>query len=135
MKKTIRIVAFAMVALMLMLALVSCGAKPKSDPDKAVQALKDNGIVLALNDKYAQPLTYKALGVNGVTSVVSGAGTTTDGEVATVYVVYFESSSAANDAFDSVKDYANTQSIEGLVVGKSGSMIYFGNEAGIKAAS
>ena len=135
MKKTIKFVAFAMVALMLMLTLVSCSAKPNSDPEKALQALKDNGISMATNDTTIQPAGYKLMGVNAVKSVVSGAGTTKDGDAAVIYILYFESDSAANDAYDKVKKDAESKKIDGLVIEISGSMIYFGNKAGIKAAA
>ena len=135
MKKTIRFVAFAMVALMLMLTLASCGAKPNSDPDKALDALKENGIKLAAKDDTLQPAAYKVMGVKDVKCVVSGIGETKDGEDAAVYIIYFESASAANDAYDKVKDEAEKEKIEDLVIGKSGSMIYYGNKAGVKAAA
>ncbi len=135
MKKTIKVIAVAMVALMLMITLVSCSATPASDPDDAVQALKDNGVLAAYKDAIAQPAAYAVSGVKDVKAVVTGVGKTDDGEDAIVYIIYFASSSAASDAYEKIEDEAESKEIEGLIIDKSGAMIYFGNEAGIKAAS
>lgn len=135
MKKTIRIIAVAMVALMLMLTLTSCG-KPNSDPDKALDALKENGIALAAKDTTITPAALMLLGVKDIDCVVSGTGKTNDGENATITVIYFEDSSAAKDAFDKVKEWAEEDNDDSdFVFKRSGAMIYFGNKAGVKAAS
>lgn len=127
MKKTIKIVAVAMVAVMLMLALVSCGAKPNSDPEKAKEALKDNGYIVA---------NISAFGIADCKENISA--TKIDGESKeAVTIFYFENSDAADAAYDQIKKLADEDkdSSEDVVFGQSGSMIYFGTKAAIKAAS
>ena len=55
MKKTIKLIALAMAAVILCLALASCGG-PNADPDKALAALKDNGVTWAAKDKVVSRL-------------------------------------------------------------------------------
>ena len=43
MKKTLRLLAIALIAMMLCISLVSCFG-PNADPDDALEALEDNGI-------------------------------------------------------------------------------------------
>ena len=55
MKKTIvRILALSLVAIMMCFALVACDA-PNADPDKALEALKDNGVTWAVKDDTVTP--------------------------------------------------------------------------------
>ena len=73
MKNTLRILAVAMVAVMLCLTLASCGG-PNPDPDKALESLKENGVTFAGKDTLVIPTALKVLGVDGISSVVSGTG-------------------------------------------------------------
>lgn len=136
MKKTIRLIAVAMVAVMLCLSLASCGG-PNADPDKALEALKDNGITLAAKDTTIVPLALKLLGVDGIDCVVSGTGKIDDA-YAHATVIYFDEAEDANDAWEKVEEYANKQKDDEAgddwVCKKSGKMIYYGTKAGIKAA-
>lgn len=135
MKKAIRLLAFAILTVMLCITLASCGG-PNADPDDALSALKDNGITWAAKDKVAIPLALKALGVDGVETVVSGTGKIDD-EFAHITIIYFEEKDDANDAWEKVQEYADDkkdEDAEDWVCKKSGKMIYYGTKAAIKAA-
>lgn len=134
MKKTLRLVALALVLVMSVAMLASC-ATPNKDPDDAIAALKDNGYTAA-KDNIAVPLALKALGVDGVKTVISGSAVIDD-KVQTVTVIYFESKDDANDAWEKVQEYADGKKddkAEDWVCKKSGAMIYFGTSDAIKAA-
>ncbi len=137
MKKTLRILALAMVTVILTLALVSCGG-PNADPDKAVEALKKNGIVLAGKDTKLLPPTFEALGADGIDCVVSGTGKIDD-EFATITIIYFDEAADAKDAMEKIEDYAEKNKDDEAkdsewVFKQSGKMIWFGTKAAIKAA-
>ena len=55
-----------------------------------------------------------------------------------IYIVYYEDKAAANDAWDDIEKYVDevneNQEDNEVVCKKSGSMIYFGTKAAIKAA-
>ena len=136
MKKTIRILALAMVTVMLCLTLASCGG-PNADPDKAVEALKDNGINWAGKDTTIIPGLLKLAGVDDVDCVVSGTGKIDD-KYAHITVIYFEDAKAATEAMENVEKYANDDKKEAeesdWVFKKSGKMIYYGTKDAVKAA-
>ena len=135
MKKTLRLLAFALLTVMLCITLASCGG-PNPDPDDALAALKDNGVTWAGKDAVVIPLALKALGVDGIDSVVSGTGKI-DGEYAHVTIIYFDEKDDANDAWDEVKEmFENDEKDEDakIVIKKSGKMIYCGTKNAIKAA-
>ena len=130
MKKTIRLLAIAMVAVMLCLSLASCGG-PNANPDKAIEGLKDEDVL-------ARKLSSSEFGIDvpGVDCVVTGVGVI-DGEGAFISIIYFEKSSDANDAWDEVKEmFENDKKDEDakVVIKKSGKMIYCGTKNAIKAA-
>lgn len=136
MKKTLRFIAVAMVAVIVCLALASCGG-PNSNPDKALESLKKNGVTFAAKDTVFIPRALKAFGVEGVTDAVSGTGFIKE-KAAHITIIYFESAAAANNAFEGVEKYSNTIKNDDLkdnwVFEKSGKMIYFGTPEAIKAA-
>ena len=134
MNKTIRVIAVAMLALILVLSLASCGG-PNPDPEKALASLKENGIVWAAKDDYVIPTALKIANVDGVKTAVSGTGKI-DGEWAHVTIVYFNDAAAADAAYESVEDYAAKDKKEDTdwVFAKSGAMIYWGTSAAINAA-
>ena len=135
MKKTLRLLAFALLTAMLCITLASCSA-PNSDPDDALAALKDNGITWAGKDAVAIPLALKVLGVDGIDTVVTGTGEI-DEEFAHVTIIYFEEKDDANDAWEKVQEYADDErddEASDWVCKKSGKMIYYGTKAAIKAA-
>lgn len=134
MKKTLRLIALALVLVMSVAMLASCGA-PNKDPDDAIAALKDNGYK-AGKDNILVPLALTALGVDGVKTVISGSAVIDD-KYETVTVIYFESKDDANDAWEKVQEYANDkkdEKAEDWVCKKSGAMIYYGTPAAVKAA-
>lgn len=134
MKKTLRLIALALVFVMSVAMLASCGA-PNKDPDDAIAALEDNGYKAA-KDNLIVPTALKLLGVDGVKTVISGSAVI-DEKFQTVTVIYFESKDDANDAWEKVQEYANGEKddkAEDWVCKKSGAMIYYGTSAGIKAA-
>ena len=133
MKKAFRVLALSLVLITLVAALASCGG-PAADPDDALAALKKNDFV-AGEEKLLIPLALKALGVDGIETVVSGTRLKDDkGDHVTI--IYFEDKDAANDAWDKVKEYAeeNKEDDSDWTIKKSGAMIYWGTSAGIKAA-
>ena len=134
MKKFARMIALALVMVMSVAMLASCGA-PNSDPEKALAALKDNDYVAA-EDKYIIPTALALLGVKDIDCVVSGSATI-DEKFETVTIIYFEDKDAANEAWEKVEEYANKEKdekAENWVCKKSGAMIYFGTTNGVKAA-
>ena len=134
MKKTLRLIALALVLVMSVAMLASCGA-PNKDPDDAIAALEDNGYKAA-KDNVIVPIALRALGVDGVKTVISGSAVI-DEKFQIVTVIYFESKDDANDAWEKVQEYANGEKddkAEDWVCKKSGAMIYYGTPAAIKAA-
>ena len=130
MKKFAKVMAVMMVAVIALALLVSCG--PNSNPDKAEAALKKNGYTAG---KAVAVLTSLAvLNVKGVETAISGTKLE-NGKMERVTIIYFDNSSSANDAWDSVKQYADDNKDENnWVFAKSGAMIYYGTSAAIKAA-
>lgn len=131
MKKTIRFVAFAMVALMLMLTLASCGAKPNSTPADAKKALEKAGYEVLLVDS---EVALKLTGVDGL--VASIVATTKDLKNA-ITIYYFKDSETANKAYDKIEKEAEEakKELENVSVGKSGKVIWFGTKDAVKAAA
>lgn len=132
MKKFAKIAAVVLVAVMALAVLVACA--PNSDPDKAVSALKENGYTATKVSagSYAG-LTAVVTGSKGLLSSILGGE---DFQFITIY--YFESKSAANDAWDAIQGEAdknsNKKDDSDWVVAKSGAMIYFGTKQAVKDA-
>lgn len=125
MKKTIiKVVALALLAVMVCSLFVSCGG-PASDPDKAEKALKDAGY-LATN------ITTK-LGYDGCTNIVSGAKIST-GDFISIY--YFDKKASADDAWEKIEENAKKENEKEseFVCKKSGKVIYFGTKQAVKDA-
>lgn len=136
MKKTLtRIVALALIAVMACLTLASCGG-PAADPDKALEALKDNDYTAEKADDALSTGALALLGIKGVECIVSGVNE--DGENITIF--YFEDADDAKEAWDGFEDileeFADEEEMEDSdwVCKKSGKMIYYGTKAGAKAA-
>ncbi len=134
-KSIVKVIALSLVAVMMCLALVSCGA-PAKDPADAKAALDENGYVATKIDNEGLGAiafaVFTAAGIEDLESVVSG--TNEDGEHVTIF--YFEDSAAANEQWEDVQKYAEDEKDEesDWVVKKSGNMIYFGTKTGVKAA-
>lgn len=132
MKKFTKILALTLVLVMSVVMLASCGG-PNADPDKAVDALKDNGYE-ASQDKRMVPVLSALIGIEKLESVVSAVKA--DDEFDAITIFYFEDKAAANDAWDKVEDYINDEIDDDAdwIVKKSGAMIYAGSKDAIKAA-
>lgn len=134
MKKTLRLVAFALVLVTLVAAFASCGG-PAKDPDDALAALKENDYAAVKSDTLVTAALTLA-GVKNVDSVVSGSATIDD-KFETVTILYFADKDAANEAWENAQKYANDKKddkAEDWVCKKSGAMIYFGTPNAVKAA-
>jgi hypothetical protein len=136
MKKTLKLFVLALAVAMICLTLASCVA-PNSDPDKAVQNLKDNNIAWAVKDEYGTPAALKILGVDGVDCAVSGTGEI-DGKYAHITIIYFDEAKDAKEAYEKIEEYSekyqkDTEDSD-WVLKKSGKMIYFGTKDAVKAA-
>lgn len=136
MKKHLRIFAVAIVTIMLALTLVSCGG-PNADPDKALEALKENGVEWVVKDTTIIPGLLKIAGVSGVDTVLSGTDKI-DGEYAHITVVYFKESDDAKDAYEKIEELADDDKGDAKdsdwVFERSGKMIYWGTKNAVKAA-
>ena len=138
MKKALRILSLAMVVIVMTLALVSCSLfGPNADPDKALEALKEEKGLVAAEDKVLIPLGLKVLGVDGIDTVISATGKIDD-EYAHVTIVYFDEAEDAKEAWETVEKYAgdnkDKDAGDDWVCKQSGKMIYWGTKAAISAA-
>lgn len=129
-KNILKVVALALIAVMTCAILVACA--PASDPDKAIEALEKNDYKAGKDDELI-PAALELLGIqDGVDCVVLGAKGKTDLSLLDpdLVIIYFEDSSAANDAWDKIKDEKDWSEYK-----KSGKMIYWAdNDDILKAA-
>ena len=137
MKKFARVMAVMMVAVIALAVLVSCG--PNSDPDKAKDALKNNGYVTTIaKDAITLGITEALLGCErgDIVAIVTGTTTDADKNVQTVTIYYFKDGAVANKVYDKAKVESDKESKDksSWVFAKSGAMIYYGTSAAIKAA-
>ncbi len=133
MKKTMKLIALALVLTLSVVMLASC-LPPNMDPEKAIDALEENGYKAAHDDTVI-PLALKLMGVKDVEDVVK-ATAVIDGELEYVTIIYFDDADAAKTAWEDVKDYAEETEDEDdsdWTIGKFGKMIWYGTEAAIKA--
>ncbi len=139
MKKFVRVLCFALVAVMLCASLVACGG-PAKDPADAKAALDENGYTTTKDDTIT-PGILSALGYK-CDSVVTGTKTVEDDEgnksIEHVSIYYFTNEENAEKALNKVKEYAgekkNDEETNWVDATLSGSMIYFGTEQAIKDA-
>ena len=127
-KSIVRILALSLVAVMMCLALVSCGG-PNSDPEKAKEALEDAGYIVVLNT--GEGFISGALLPDGVEASLVAYK---DGEY--LAVSYYDDTEALNEAWKDAKEDAKEleEEYEGIVCKKSGKMIYIGTEQAVKDA-
>lgn len=134
MKKTMKLIALALVLTLSVVMLASCFG-PNADPEKAIAALKENGYKAA-EDSTVLPLIFAGLGIKDVDAVVTGTAVIED-KVEHVTVVYFESTEAAEAAWEDMKEYAEKEDKDeedtDWTIAKFGKMIYWGTKAAIKA--
>ena len=74
------------------------------DPEKAIDALKENDYKAA-HDDTVLPFALALLGVKGIDDVVIGTAIIDD-KLEHVTVIYFEDADAAKAAWEDVKEYA-----------------------------
>lgn len=134
MKKTMKLIALALVLTLSVVMLASCFG-PNANPEKAIEALKKNDYKAAEDDTVL-PLIFAGLGIKDVDTVVTGTAIIDDkGEHVTI--VYFEDADAAKAAWEDVKEYAEKEDKDeedtDWTINKSGKMIYWGTKAAIKA--
>lgn len=127
MKKTMTIVALVALVAVLCVAMVAC---IPSDPNKAISNLEKEGYT-AVKDATVIPAALRLAQVKGVETVVTAANK--DGEHVTL--IYFDSTENAKAAYSTVESYAkkNDKSKDEVAIKKSGKIIYYGSEAGVKA--
>ncbi len=133
MKKTIvKVLALALVAVMMCAVLVSCSA-PNADPSKANDALKDAGYSVIYNDG--------SVGIGGISISTLPEGVeasiiATKGDDNYIVITYYKEASDANDAWEEAEKEAEElkEKYEDIVCKKSGKMIYLGTKEAVKAA-
>ncbi len=137
MKKTmIRILSLITVLILSCVALTSCGLFPPTDPFDAKANLERNEYRAAKYDTDGAEsvllIGLYAADVDDFTSVVTGEK---DGEY--VAIIYFETADHAKAEFDDVEEYAKDRSNykEDWKIKQIGSIVYYGSELAIKAAS
>ena len=136
MKKTIvKILALSLIAVMMCLALVSCGG-PNSDPKKAKDSLEDAGYeVLYASNK------VEAVFLGGWYDGCEAAIMASNEDDEAVWIWYFEEKEDAEKAWedglekyaDELKEEAKEEDVD-LVGKQSGKMIYIGTKKAINAA-
>jgi cytochrome c556 len=134
MKKTMKLIALALVLTLSVVMLASCFG-PNADPEKAIASLEENGYKAA-KDKTVLPIVFTGLGIKDVDAVVSGTAIIDD-KAEHVTIVYFETAEAAKAAWEDMKEYAEKEDKDeedtDWTVAKFGKMIYWGTKAAIKA--
>lgn len=140
MKHFVRILSLTLVLSLLSVTLLACG-KPAKDPADAKAALEEAGYVVAKDDRIL-PATFTALGYS-LTSVVTGSKIGKDDAGNTVVdhvsIYYFKDKDAATKALDKIKeneaaDKGNSDESNWVAPTQSGSMVYYGTKAAVKAA-
>ena len=142
MKKFVRILALCLAALMLTVSLVACGA-PAKDPDKAIEALEKDGYKAVKDDKLL-PGIFKIAGYS-LDAVVSASKVETDKDgnksIEHVTIYYFADKENAKKAMAEVEKYASddkeaeeTEDSNWIAPKQSGSIVYYGTKAAVKAA-
>ena len=128
MKKFTRILALTLVLVMSVAMFASCAA-PNKDPKKAKEALEKNDYTIAL---FVEGEEAEAAGavmkLEKLTGLISASK---DKDL--VEIFYFEDAAAADAALDTIQELSDKAGNE-VKVKKSGSMVYYGTAAAIKAA-
>ena len=141
MKKTIaKIFALSLVAVMMCAALTACSLfGPSSDPDKALEALKDSDYAAEKIDSTLGLAGYALIGIDIEELECVVAGSSKDGDEG-INIFYFEDKDAANDAFEKIEKFVEELTEDRdeddpeIVVKKSGKMVYYGTKEAVKAA-
>lgn len=135
-KKLGVILGVALVAVMLVAVLAGC---VPSDPAKAESNLKSEGYTAVKAEGIAAQIAASVftaiadVDLDKVDAVVTGVKGTDR-----ISMIYFKDSSSANDYFNkfepAVKKMAEETNADDYAFGKSGSVVYFGTTAAVKAA-
>ena len=134
MKKMVKIIALAMVAVMLMLTLASCGAKPSSDPAKAKEKLEKEGYEVMLVD---DEVVLKLSGLDGLVATITAMKGTDEEEADAISIYYFKDSDSAKKAKENETIKAAIEEAkeeDDVSTGRSGKMIWIGTKEAVKAA-
>ena len=124
-KSIVKVLSFALVAVMVCAILVSCGG-PNKDPKKAEAALKEAGYTVSLVE-FEEPTD------DGMVATLTAYKGLTD----MVTIVYYETKADAKAAFaDAEKEAEAMKELLGdeFVLKQSGKMVYMGTKTAIKAA-
>lgn len=135
MKKTIlRVVALALLAVMMCMALVACA--PASDPDKAEKALEKKDYEVKHADDKLEA-AFMGGWYDGCEDVILAYNEESED---VIYIWYFDDKDSANEAWDDIEKYAEELNEEAkeedidIVCKKSGKMIYIGTKQAVKDA-
>lgn len=137
MKKTVKVVSLVLVMVLAVALIAACG--PASNPDKAAEALKENGYeVVNLNGAEVA----KKNDAEGLVAMVTGLKITNllKGEGECIVIFYFDSSKTASDYWnsddmeDAKKEIQSSFKDAEMVFEKSGKMIYIGTKQAVKDA-
>ncbi len=124
MKHLIKLLSLTLFAALSLTLLVSCGA-PASDPKDAEAALEANDYEIHNDEEIAGE--WARNGIKKISKVVVAAK-----EGSYITILYFESSTAASEAYDLVKEMVTLD--EGQVFEISDAMIYFGDKDAVNSA-
>ena len=133
MKKTIKLIALALVLALSTVMLASC-LFPNLTPEKAIEKLKSNDYKAAEDDTVL-PFIFAGLGIKDVDTVVTGT-VVIDEKLEHITIIYFEDADAAKAAWEDVKEYAEKEDKEehsDWTIGKFDKMIWYGTKSAIKA--
>ena len=133
MKRILKISALTLAMLMMTLALVSCFG-PAADPAKAEAALKENGYAVTMKDGKLVEAVAMLLGIDDLDAQITAISKEDMDDFITIY--YFETTEAADNAWNKIKEEAEEKNNEDteVVIKKSGKVIYFGTQNAVKAA-
>lgn len=153
MKNIVKIVIVTMLALMLVLALISCGAKPKLDPKETKKALEANGydVVMFADGEgdiaEAKKLIFEkgygesklAVDSDNITAYITARAA----KGGVIEIAYYKDEASAKEAYaelekkyESDKKRYDDEGIDYFYdIGNSGNMIWHGTPEAIKAAS
>lgn len=123
MNKKLKLTALIALIAVCCICLVAC---VPANPDKAISNLEKAGYTAGKDSKVI-PAALAVAQVKGIDCVVTGL----NGKDY-VTLVYFTDKKSADAAYDKVESYAKKEDKES-VIKKSGKVIYYGTEAGIKA--
>lgn len=130
MKHASRIVALLLLTVMCVGLLISCA--PASDPDKAKEALEENGYLVLKYETASLKGFLTTMGIESddhLETAVSGIK-----DDSAVCILYFDSTKAAREFWKENKDSLTDDLEKDEMAAQSGNMVYVGNKDAVKAA-